>query len=713
MSKAKQQKQSQTPQQPESQKQRWIKYGGNVALSIVVVIALAALVIAIAQRSSARFDTTAASVYSLKPQTINLIRDLDQPIKLVSLYVRPDRPAGGSQSVDYAQVVTDLLKEYEQKGKKITIDVIDPTQDAAKEEALYNEIIAKYGQELTQYKAFLDAFDGEFEQLHKMLADEAVAVQDIQSDQLGRGETGQILLAVIDTIRRSPEELLRAKEDLDRARQQKRPDYKGLVDAVRHALDTLTQREAAIAQFAEQVQANATIAQPVRDYLSAAVVRHRQIEQKGQSLIEQIDKLGEVKVDNLRDALERAVNPILVLGENDWRVIPFNQVWQIDPDVRSTGEVKPRFAGEQQISTAILSLTSQKKPKVVFVRPGGAPLTDPGFPPFQPAGPLSRIAQRLKDYNFEVLEKDLSGQWAMQARMRGMPAEPEPTDEEIRDAIWVVLSVPTQPMGPMPMLADIGPKLAEHLDNGGSAMVLFLPEADNLSTALDAWGIDVLTDVIAVHEKIDTAGAQGTMLEEAKRIPFIFVINEYGDHLLTKPLRALDSLLIPLSIVQTRKVDGVTVTPILPVPQTVPAWGERDINAALENRPVKFDEASDLAPPLWGGAVAAKEGAGRLVVIGSLQFITNGLLTMHDPELLRRGIPVALFPGNGELFMNSIFWLANMETMIAISPAAMDVSRIEPMSESTLNAWRVGVVLVGIPLAVVICGGVVYFVRRN
>ena len=39
------------------------------------------------------------------------------------------------------------------------------------------------------------------------------------------------------------------------------------------------------------------------------------------------------------------------------------------------GKVRPRFAGEQQITAAIYSLTTNKKPKLCFVRPGGQPVT--------------------------------------------------------------------------------------------------------------------------------------------------------------------------------------------------------------------------------------------------------------------------------------------------------------------------------------------------
>ena len=41
------------------------------------------------------------------------------------------------------------------------------------------------------------------------------------------------------------------------------------------------------------------------------------------------------------------------------------------------------------------------------------------------------VADRLREYNIEVLEKDISGQWQMQAmqmQMQGMPLAPEPSD---------------------------------------------------------------------------------------------------------------------------------------------------------------------------------------------------------------------------------------------------------------------------------------------
>ena len=72
--------------QPDSQKQRWLKYGSNVAIGSIVVIALAVLLIYLAQSAHRRIDTTRGGLYSLKPQTLNIIKDLKSSVKLISLY---------------------------------------------------------------------------------------------------------------------------------------------------------------------------------------------------------------------------------------------------------------------------------------------------------------------------------------------------------------------------------------------------------------------------------------------------------------------------------------------------------------------------------------------------------------------------------------------------------------------------------------------------
>ena len=105
----------------ESQQQRWLKYGGNVALMVLAVILIAVLLIWCFQTPylSARVDTTKAGLYSLKPQTVNIIKNNKQPIKIVSLYtpkkegtpgVEEDSDVRNEASREQVQAVSDLAR---------------------------------------------------------------------------------------------------------------------------------------------------------------------------------------------------------------------------------------------------------------------------------------------------------------------------------------------------------------------------------------------------------------------------------------------------------------------------------------------------------------------------------------------------------------------------------------------------------------------------
>jgi hypothetical protein len=437
--------------------------------------------------------------------------------------------------------------------------------------------------------------------------------------------------------------------------------------------------------------------------------------------VDQVEKRGDLKLVELRQKL-RERNAILVLGPDEMRSLSFTDVWQSDPDMRqmlraggAPEQMKPRFAGEQQVSTAILGLVRKKKPLVVFVRPTGAPLTAVTSP-FQPPGTLRRVAQRLREYNFDVMEKDLSGMWAMQSQQRMgmmMPPEPEPTEEQMKDAVWVVVA--TGQAGPMGgPSGDLGQKLAEHLDRGGSAMVLASPRAPEVSGTLGKWGIDLNADAVVVHEEVPAGGPGGEQIESIMRRPFIFAINQYGEHAITRPMRSLDTLVIASVVLKTRDAAGVKVTPLLSTPPSLKTWGESELESINEGT-MTFDPKplGDVPPPVLMGVAAEKQGGGRLVVFGSLTTFINDIFSIPDADLARKGYPVARFPGNGELFANSVFWLAKMDTMIAISPAAMEVSRIKDMSSATLGFWRWGFLVVGLPLAVVVAGAMVYMGRRD
>jgi hypothetical protein len=347
------------------------------------------------------------------------------------------------------------------------------------------------------------------------------------------------------------------------------------------------------------------------------------------------------------------------------------------------------------------------------------------------------VADRLRDYNFDVTDKDLTGQWAAQAAQQQQPTTPEPSDADIDDAIWVVFNQQPQqnPMmgGPPP---GIGSRVADHLLHGhhwadgkkldgGSAFVLAIPRGETLDEALKPLGVTLRSDAIAVHKLVDTDGGTadtGDPINQAEKSPIIFPAKDWGASPITDTLRGLPGLIFQAVPVQTATTPGVTLTPLLPIPgapDNPPCWGETDFSS-LETGPT-FDPAVDLPPPLFAAAMAEKPGSTRLVVMGSgasfagsdTGSIRSSIVDFPDPELLQRGVVVPRFPGNGEFFMNSVFWLTHQEPMIAISPAAMTVSRLAPMGRVSQGFWHVGVLLIGLPGLVLAAGAAAYLSRRD
>jgi hypothetical protein len=340
-------------------------------------------------------------------------------------------------------------------------------------------------------------------------------------------------------------------------------------------------------------------------------------------------------------------------------------------------------------------------------------------------GPFASIGQRLREYNFDVQEKDASGQAAMQQEQMQTP---EPTDDQMKNAIWVMLRFPGDSQtGPSPM----SPMLARHLAEGGSALVMLLPNADAMADVLSPWGISAQTDYMVVHESVaNQENRTGDPLDTAlQAIPILFLLNQYGDHPLAAPLAGLDFLIqltAPVSVIGAPP--GITAKPLLPIPQTPHSWATQDsetkskmLQGQLATKVTYFDKAdpdngrpaadidNTASAPLFGAAAAEKANGGRLIVVGSFYFATNYLIDLKDSERP----DVSRLPGNGEFFVDSIFWLAHMDSMLAISPHALEVARVADMSAAKLAFWRVGILTGGLPAAVVVAGLMVYFRRRD
>jgi len=706
---------------PESQKQRWIKYGANVALSSFVVIVLAFLLTWIAERHPRRIDTTIGGAQSLRPQTLNFIKDLKQKVRIIALY---PKLKSDSHEQDYYQPVADLLNDYASKGQNITVELLDPDTDKDRFKKLVEEVTNKYGGEVKAYKAVLDALPAQREILENYAAAESTKCRDL-INQVPDENLQKELAAEFLTLRLISAKLSDLKDDVASELAQQVPSYKDAVDQTSSTLTFVSQGIKQLEALFDDLKNNAAAPKAVHDYLPDATARTTAADKTVTALLDRIHHLGELKeLDEFRDQLKS--KSILIMTDGGYKILQFDQLWKIPEATRlgipSNDQGRMVFVGEQQISMSIASLTMPSKPLVVFVRPGGGPLTGTGMQ--GEAGPFAAIGARLREYNLDVQEKDASGQAAMQQQEE---MAPEPTDEQMKKAIWVVLRFPgDSQQGPSP----INSMLAKHLADGGSALVLLLPNADAMSDVLAPWGISAKTDYMVVHESVaNTENRTGDPLDMAlQAIPILFLLNQYGDHPLVAPLQGLDFLIQLTAPVSVTPTPGITAKAILPIPQSPHSWATEDSEtkskmlqgqlatkvtyyptADPDNGRAAADIDNTAAAPLFGGGAAEKTSGGRLVVVGSFYFATSYLVDLKDTERP----DVSRLPGNGEFFVDSIFWLAHMDSMLAISPHALEVARVKEMSAAKLAFWRVGILTAGLPVAVVVAGILVYLHRRD
>ena len=111
--------------------------------------------------------------------------------------------------------------------------------------------------------------------------------------------------------------------------------------------------------------------------------------------------------------------------------------------------------------------------------------------------------------------------------------------------------------------------------------------------------------------------------------------------------------------------------------------------------------------------MSGKQEELRIVVIGSKTLGRNELI---QPQLQMRSgalYQVVPYPGNAELFVNSVLWLSGYENMIAVSAKSNAALRIRDIQPAVLTTLRWGVLWGGAPAAALIAGAVVYAIRRR
>lgn len=692
-----------------AQHQRWVVYGSNVVIFCLTAIAIAVLVnwLGATQLKKlgdyARYDLTATRDYTLSPQTRNLLESIDANLEIVLLY------AAGTRDETMMTQVEDLLDEYQSRAGNITVRHIDPTTDPKSFETLTEKLLDRYEDELKVTQQTIEDA--------KKLYSEIGAFAEQQTEVLGDlfakvGANDPALIRTIQTLgtalRTTPKQIESVLKDLAAATEDEElPDY-GLIT---RATSTNFRRfkaamfEGAVFEFRRAAEADTT-PDAVKDQILGLSKKYQAFVDRIDETTARLDAISVGKYDEFRAKIAESNGVVIYkdrYGDDDERrgmiALPLSEIYPIVGISRTdAGDVERRiYQGEEAITGALFKLAS-KPTKIVFINSNRAPVLGRN-------GELTFnvIASQLVKMNF-VIEEWQPGQTTDRFG-RPAPPRPVPTAEPGQNMVFILVPniEPVDPQRPVnPANAAATRAVLEHVAAGGSAMFFIAPNLsggamtnDPIVQLLASFGVNVNRDA-AVQTRVPNATGQ---LVSTFRV---FIEDYDTTHPVSVATNGLRSYLmagIPVEIAP-QMPEGVTATALALTPDDT--WAETNLSTLG-----RATQSSDEKGGPFAVAVAADRQGQRVVTFGDVYFGTDQVVAFRNSQTRKLE-----FPGNGELFANSIFWASGLDDMIATGARSQDTRRIEPFTHSTRRAmwWAL---LAGLPLLCLVIGLAVHTVRRR
>ena len=309
---------------------------------------------------------------------------------------------------------------------------------------------------------------------------------------------------------------------------------------------------------------------------------------------------------------------------------------------------------EQSLTSAIMKVTRDQAKTVCFIEGHGEKELGGGGPEG-----YQQVDAKLRADNYATKSINLMA-----------------TNQIPADCSVLVLAGPKKAL--LPSEAEM---VKKYLNEGGKLMVELDPEADpELSDLVKDWHIEVHNDTA-----IDFRGVR----EVGLAVP---LVTQYGQHPITKDfVRGTKTFYPQARSLKAESKDGITVIDLLKTSEA--CFGETE----LKGKEPTFDEGKDTKGPLTLGVAATKkigEKDARLIVIGDSDFASNAY---------QRSV------ANGDLFVNTINWLAEEQDLISIRPKSQ-TNRDVQLSATAQNLlfW----LIFFMPVAVIGLGISIWWKRR-
>jgi len=338
------------------------------------------------------------------------------------------------------------------------------------------------------------------------------------------------------------------------------------------------------------------------------------------------------------------------------------------------GPTMRAFKGEEQFTSAILSLVAPDVPKIYFVTGHGE-------------AALAGAGGGAADRGLQILEEALK-------RENMETADTTLLSGEVPDDADVLAIV-----GPTRAYTEVEIEaLGAYLDRGGRLLLALDPLIEPVGT-MRPTRLEVMLGGrgVVVHDDL--------VVDPSRRLPFYDLSAVYLEDFPAHPVtQGLEGFAVLFTVSRSLVAEGDGATAL--VQTSAEGWGETDLGMLLRGEPVAFDDADNPGPAVVGVAVEdlAVVGDGeetealeyRLVVFGDSDFLTD--LDISNA-------------GNAVLAANTFNWLTAREDLVGIPPR--DVEQVSLFLSQQQMRNLALLVLLGMPGAAIIAGILVWRRRRH
>lgn len=674
----------------------------NAFIFLFSVVVTAVVILYFAFRSDMRLgiDATKTRAYSLSDQSKELLRSLDGEWLVAVLLVEQNVGSAEKRQLD------EVLRRYTEASPNITVSRIDPTNPATLDqyESLLGRLRLIYAREIEMYDSALDDGSQSFEELTifaqqqsrllgavlQRLAAAQIDVRDFQQ-RVGMftllAEQGDQVLA---EVRKS-----RAVNDA-----QPIADYEVARSILAEALSQWAHQISELAaQYQSWSQQNG-LDDELRNYLKQSSQEYAAVAQRMAESADPLRHLPPIELAVIGQQLKTG-EAVIIVGPKSAAVIPSQQFLpRVTEPTANRLTFDRRFRGEQLLSATIRSLLVDHMPMVVFVHnePQSLMRRDPKNTD------LLGVATLLSLSRFEIRE------WIV---ADGEPPQPAPRQK----VVWVV--VPTsarqglQTSRREQQLIDAATDLVM---NGQSVLLNVYPSLLPGFNQPDPWAklaermhVKANTGGIVVDEILQSEGPRQINRTQV-------VQNYYNDNDISRAVHG-EQTMFPLAVpLEPMSTEGtkVTISVVAEIDPATNRWIESDwsVDESRIDEPTREQRYFHPVPVVVAVAKPGQRefGQQRFIVAGS----TSWLMTAITDAMIPIGGDRAILanPGNQELLLASVAWLADMPELISPSAVSQQVARLDGISRGVWLRWFL-YMSVGVPLGCLACAMGMWFIRRR